>query len=166
MLRHWREIAENKISRAIRATGKFRPLAANELLRSDIDIEDLAGLMAMEEFFGCPVECRPFVERVPDGWMRFSGAVVRGDDLIGIEIERVHKKGIRYFQVEHLLDTLSKTKFRRFYKCVVHFVLISEQAPEVDKEAVAKVKEIIKNSPVEAYVRSLRLNTLRAKYNL
>jgi hypothetical protein len=164
VLRCWKEAAEDAASRAIRAGSRYRPVAANEV-RQELTIGELAAIKALSDEFGCHIETEVHVS-AGDGWLRLDGAVVRGEDLIAIDIHEDHGKGIAYFQIEHLLDLCAKLPFPRFQKCALYLAIVSD-GPEVSDVAIrTRLETIVATTPLETHVRFYRLNTLRAKYGL
>jgi hypothetical protein len=94
ILRGWKETAENAASKAIRAGSRYRPITANEV-RQELTIGELAAIKALSDEFGCHIETEVHVP-TGDGWLRLHGAVVRGEDLIAIDI-RESRQGHRLF---------------------------------------------------------------------
>jgi hypothetical protein len=164
LLREWRELAETAAAHAMAAGTKYRPLAATEVLQ-ELTIGQLAAVRALEEEFGCHVETDLHVP-AGDGWLRLDAAVVRGEDLVAIDIREHHGKGIAYFQVEYLLELYGKLTFPRFQGCVGYFVVVSDGPVEADPELEARLRQLLAASSVETHIRMYRLNVLRAKYGL
>jgi len=124
LLRGWKETAEDAASKAIRAGSRYRPIAANEV-RQELTIGELAAIKALSDEFGCHIETEVHLA-AGEGWLRLHGAVVRGEDLIAIDIHENHGKGIAYFQIEHLLDLCGKLSFQRFQRCAVYLAIVSD----------------------------------------
>lgn len=164
LLREWREQAESAAARDLAAGTKYRPIAASEV-RQELSVGQLATLKALEEEFGCHVETELHVP-AGDGWLRLDAAVVRGEDLVAIDIREHHGKGIPYFQVEYLLELCGKLKFQRFQKCVVYIVVVSDGPVAADTDVESRLRQLIEDSSIEAYIRIFRLNMLRAKYGI
>jgi hypothetical protein len=164
VLRGWKGIAEDAAAKAIRAGSRFRPIAANEV-RQEFTIGELAAIKALSDEFGCHIETEVHVP-AGDGWVRLHGAVVRGEDLIAIDIRENHGKGIAYFQIEYLLDLCGKLSFERFQRCAVYLAVVSD-GPEASDEAIrTRLETMSATAPVETHIRLYRLNALRAKYGL
>jgi len=126
---------------------------------------EIAAFKELEKEFGCHVEKEVQVP-AGQGWLRFQGAVVRGEDLVGIDIREHHGRGIAYFQIEHLLDLCAKLKFPRFQKCVVYLVVVSDGPVDADSAVKTKLEHLLSASGVEGYVRMFRSNELRARFSL
>lgn len=164
VLRGWKQAAEDAASKAIRAGSRYRPIAANEV-RQELTIGELAAIKALSDEFGCHIETEVHVP-AGDGWLRLHGAVVRGEDLIAIDIHENHGKGIAYFQIEHLLDLCGKLSFPRFQRCAVYLAIVSD-GPEASDEAIrTRLEAMAATTPVETHIRLYRLNALRVKYGL
>jgi hypothetical protein len=164
VLREWKQRAEDSAAQALRAGSRYRPIAAAEV-RSELSVAEIVAFKELEEEFGCHVETEVLVASV-EGWIRFQGAVVRGEDLIGIDVREHHGRGIAYFQIEYLLDLCTELKFPRFQKCVVYLVMVSDGPTDADLVVKAKLQALLSGSRVEGYVRMFRLNELRAKFGL
>lgn len=164
LLRGWRERAENAAAQAISAGSKYRPIAANEV-RQELTVGELAAVKALSEEFCCHIELETYVP-AGEGWLRLDGAVVRGEDLIAIEIRENHGRGIPYFQIEHLLGLCATLKFPRFQRCIVYVAVVSDAPTESDEEVRAQLDAMQAAAAVEVHVRMYRLNSLRAKYGL
>ncbi len=162
VLCRWKEKAEEEAARALCAGTRYRPIAANEVLQ-ELTIGEMAAIKALSEEFGCHVETEVHVP-AGEGWLRLQGAVVRGEDLIGIEIRENHGRGIPYFQIEHLLQLCAKLSFPRFQRIIIYIAVVSDAPPELDQEVRTKLETLVAESAVEVHVRMYRLNTLRAAY--
>jgi hypothetical protein len=166
LLKEWKQRAENRASVAIGRGSQYRPIAPNEVIQ-ELSVGELVIVEALKEEFGCHVEINA---RVPTGggggWLRLDAAVVRGEELIAVQMYEVRGSAIPYYQVEYLSQLCSELKFDRFKKAVLYVALVSNQADEIDEEVKARLKEIEAKSPCEFHLRMYRLNTLRAKYGL
>lgn len=164
ILRDWKQRAERSAAIELAAGTEFRAIAPSEL-RQELTIGELAAIRALSEEFGC--EVTPNVS-IPagDGWINLHAAVVRGEDLVAIEIREHKGRGIPYFQIEHLIELGSKLKFHRFHKFVLYIAVISDASPELDEPVRQRLEHIASTAPCEVHIRMYRLNTLRAKYNL
>lgn len=164
LLREWKQRGECAAAMALSAYSLYRPIAANEV-RQELSVGELTAVKALEEEFGCHVETEIHVP-AGAGWLHLQGAVVRGEDLIAIDIREHHGNGIAYFQIEYLLDLCATLEFRRFQKCVVYIVVVSDGPPEADEAVRGRLEQLLAASSLESYVRMYRLNTLRAKFDL
>ena len=164
VLREWREWAEGTAALAITAGTMYRPIAATEVLQ-ELSLEQLVAVRALQDEFGCHVETELHVP-AGEGWLRLDAAVVRGEQLVAIDIREHHGKGIAYFQVEYLLELCGKLIFPRFQGCVVYLVVVSDGPVEADADIEARLRQIAEACAVEVHIRMYRLNTLRAKYGL
>lgn len=164
LLKEWKQRAEDLAARDISAGSRYRPLAATEI-RQELSVAELVVIRALEDEFGCHVETEVLVP-AGDGWLRLQGAVVRGEDLVAVDIRENHGRGIPYFQIEHLLNLCATLHFSRFRGCVVYIAVVSDGPPEADPVIRERLEEIIKSSALECYIRMYRLNALRARYGL
>lgn len=164
ILREWRALAEARASRAIAASNVFRSIAATEI-RQEMSVGELVAIKELEEEFGCHLETNIYVP-AGDGWIRLDGAVVRGEDLIAVEVREVIGSGIAYFQIEALLELCAAVKFDRFPRCALYVVVISNAPTEVDADVAARLRQLTDASTVETHIRLYRLNTLRAKFGI
>ncbi len=164
LLRDWKQRAERSAAIELAAGTEFRAIAPSEL-RQELTIGELAVLRALSEEFGC--EVTPDVS-VPagDGWINLHAAVVRGEDLVAIEIRENKGYGVPYFQIEYLIELSTKLKFHRFHKFVLFVAVISDAAPEQDEPVRQRLEQMASTAACETHIRMYRLNTLRAKYNL
>ena len=100
----WKILAERAASIDIGAGSEFRPIAAGEV-RQELTIGELAVVKELSHEFGCHVETDVHVP-ADNGWLSVHAAVVRGEDLVAIEIKvQHHGHGIPYFQIEHLIES-------------------------------------------------------------
>jgi len=164
ILRDWKQRAGRSASIELAAGTEFRAIAPSEL-RQELTIGELAAIRALSEEFGC--EVTPNVS-VPagDGWINLHAAVVRGEDLVAIEIREHKGHGVPYFQIDYLIELGNKLKFHRFHKFVLYIAVISHAALELDEPVRQRLEQIANAAPCEVHIRMYRLNTLRAKYNL
>jgi hypothetical protein len=164
VLHSWKDTAEAAASKAICAGSGYRPITANEV-RQELTIAELAAIRALSDEFGCHIETEVQVP-AGDGWLRLQGAVIRGEDLIAIDIRENHGKGIAYFQIEYLLDLCAKLSFQRFQRCVVYLAVVSD-GPEASDDAIRmRLEGLAATTSVETHIRVYRLNVLRAKYGV
>lgn len=149
---------------ALAAGSMYRPLAASEVLQ-ELSIAELAAIRALEDEFGCHVETDVHVP-AGNGWIHFHGAVVRGEDLVAIDIREHHGRGIAYFQIEYLIELCKTLTFDRFRKCVLFVAVVSDGPVEADDEVRMRLENIVVSTEVETYIRMYRLNSLRARYEI
>jgi hypothetical protein len=164
VLREWRQRAEDLAARAIGAGSRFRSIAANEV-RQEQSLGTLAAIKALEEEFGCHVEADVHVP-AGQGWVWFDGAVVRGEDLIAIDIRENHGQGVAYFQIEYMIELCRTLKFDRFQNCVFFLVVVSDGPTDADTGVEQRVRALADRAGIETYVRMFRLNELRARFNM
>jgi hypothetical protein len=164
LLRQWRDWAEGFAAKAIAAGSEFRAISANEV-RQELTVAEVVVIKYLEEEFGCHVETNLRVQ-TNEGWLQLDGAVVRGEDLIAVDIRENHGRGIAYFQVEYLLELCTKLKFPRFQKCAVYLVVISDGPKVSDLEVEDQLNPSVTRFPVETHIRMLRLNEQRAKFGI
>jgi hypothetical protein len=164
VLRGWKDTAEDAASKAIRAGSRYRPIAANEV-RQELTIGEIAAIRALSDEFGCHIETEVHVP-AGEGWLRLDGAVVRGEDLVAIDIHENHGKGIAYFQIEYFLDLCATLSFQRFQRCVVYVAVVSDGPEDSDHAIRTWLEAMVAATSVEMHIRVYRLNALRAKYGL
>jgi hypothetical protein len=163
-LYEWKHRAENAAATELAAGTTFRPIAASEV-RRELTLGELAAVRALADEFGCDVVTNLSIP-AGDGWLNLHAAVVRGDDLVAIEIRENKGNEVPYFQIEHLIQLGSTLKFPRFHKFVLYVAVVSEVSSELDEPVKEKLEQMARTAPCEVHIRVYRLNTLRAKYNL
>jgi len=163
-LQDWKQQAENAAATELAAGSTFRSIAPGEL-RQELTVGELAAVRALAEEFGCDVMTDVSIP-TGEGWLNLNAAVVRGEDLVAIEIRENKGNQVPYFQIEYLIELGSKLKFPRFQKFVLYVAVVSEGSPELDEPVRNRLAKMARNAPFEVYIRMYRLNTLRAKYNL
>lgn len=163
-LREWRRQAEREAAIRLAAGTEFRAIAPSEI-RHELTIGELAVIHALAEEFGCDVT--PNV-RIPtgEGWIHLHAAVVRGEDLVAIEIRENRGYEIPYFQIEYLIELGTTRAFERFQKFVLYVAVVSSASPEQDIVVKEKLERMAESAGCEMHIRMYRLNTLRAKYGL
>lgn len=119
----------------------------------------------LEKEFACRIE-KDIHVRAGNTWIRLSGAVVRGEELIAIDIHENHGDGIAYFQIKYLLEECLKLTFDRFQKCTAHLVVVSDGPEDRDAPVEAKLKKMLAEFSIDGQVRMFRLNKLRAEFSL
>lgn len=164
VLRQWREQAEETASRSLAAGSKYRAIAANEVVQ-ELTVGQFVAVKALEEEFGCRVETNLHIP-AGEGWLHLDAAVVRGEDLIAIDIRENHGTGVAYFQIEYLLELCGELRFPRFQRCVMYFVVVSDGPEDSDVEVESRLQKLVTASTVEAHIRLYRLNRLRAKFGI
>jgi hypothetical protein len=146
-LSEWKRNAEDLALRARSAGSRYRSIAVGEV-RSEISMAELVALKELQTEFGCHIETDVHVA-AGEGWLWLRGAVVRGEDLIAIDIREHHGNGIPYFQIEHLLDLCAKLQFPRFRKCVLYLVVVSDGTPELDGAVETRLHALLTASGLE-----------------
>lgn len=164
VLREWKILAERAASIDIGAGSEFRPIAAGEV-RQELTIGELAVVKELSQEFGCHVETDVHVP-AGNGWLSVHAAVVRGEDLVAIEIREHHGHGIPYFQIEHLIELGTTLKFERFSRFALYVVVVSDGPEETDHAVRERLESIARAASCEVNVRLYRLNALRAKHGL
>ena len=133
--------------------------------RQWLSIGERAALRALEDEFGCDV--RPDIKiAAGDGWLNLHAAVIRGEDLVAIEIHENKGNGIRFFMIDHLIQLGSQLKLERFHKFVLYIVVVSTADLQSDDHVRAELQKRAKEASYEVCVRMWRLNDLRFKYKL
>ena len=163
-LKDWKQRAENAARIELRAGSSYRALAETEICR-ELSEGEVAVLKELQDEFGCQIELSP---RIPagGGWVRFWGAVVRNEDLIGIDTFEYQGGGFPFFQVQHLIEICSTFRFDRFHKATLYVAVVSNAAPDLDRPIEAKLTELAEKADCEVLIRMYRLNQLRAKHAL
>jgi|GEM_PF-6383090 len=160
----WKQQAENAAATELAAGSMFRPIAPGEL-RQELTLGELSAVRALADEFGCDVMTDVSIP-TGEGWLNLHAAVVRGEDLVAIEIRENKGNQVPYFQIEYLIELGSKLKFPRFQKFVLYLAVVSDVSPELDEPVRIRLEKIAQDAPFEVYIRIYRLNALRAKYNL
>lgn len=151
--------AENGAARTI-----FRSITIGEL-RQELTIGETAAVHALADEFGCDVVTDVSIP-TDNGWLNLHAAVVRGEDLVAIEIRENKGNQVPYFQIEHLIELGNTLKFPRFHKFVLYVAVVSEVDPALDEPVRERLEQIASTALCEVHIRMYRLNTLRAKYSL
>lgn len=160
-----RGIEEAAASSDSLATQQYRPLTREEVRLNVSLAEDLA-LRALEQELGCSIS-REVAVPAGDGWLNLDGAVAIGDELVAIEVKHFQGRGLAIFQIEHLLDLLSKLKFKTFRKTSLVLAIVSDAPEEADREIEHKVTEALKKFPVvPVRLRLFRLSELKNRFGL
>ncbi len=160
----WKRRAENAAAAELTAGTKFRPIATSEL-RQELTIGELAAVRALSEEFGWDVATNVNIP-ASDGWLNLHAAVVRGEDLVAIEIREYNGRNLPYFQIDHPIKLGNTLKFHRFHKFVLYVAVVSNAPPELDERVRARLSQLASTAPCEVNLRMYRLNKLRAKYDL
>jgi hypothetical protein len=142
----------------------YRRIEDSEM-RDGLTIGERVALRALRDEFGCEVRTDVRIA-AGDGWINYHAAVVRGEDLIAIEIHEYKGGGFAYFQIEHLIQLATTLKIERFQRVVLYVVVISAVDQKLDDAVSARLHEIARNATCEVKIRMLRINPLRAKYSL
>jgi len=164
-IRDWKLKAENLAASEIAAGGEFRSISPNEL-RQELTIGEMAAIRALSDEFKCGIETNVSVS-AGSGWLNLHAAVVRGEDLVAIEIHEIDDEhGVAYYQIEYLIELGSSLKFERFQSFVLYIVVVSTASPDVDAKVNERIEKLVKSANCEVHFRFYRLNSLRAKYTL
>jgi hypothetical protein len=165
LLRDWKQRAEHAAQLCVGAGTGYRPIAANEL-RQQLTVGELAAIKSLEEEFGCRIEVGVSVPHRSGGWLNLQGAVVRGEDLVAIDIHEFTGKGIAYFQIDHLVKLGQELRFERFKNFVLYEAIVSSAEPDQDAEVERRLENIKATAGFEMHLRMLRLNPLRARFGM
>jgi len=163
-LREWKQQAENVAATELTAGTAYRPITASEV-RQELTVGELVAVRALNEEFGCDIAMNVSVP-AGDGWLNLDAAVVRGEELVAIEIYENKGNEVPYFQIEYLIELGSTLKFHRFHKFVLYVAVVSDVPPELDEPVRAKLEHLARTVSCEVHIRMYRLNTLRAKYGV
>jgi hypothetical protein len=164
MLRDWKQRAENQALIRTKARTNYREIAQSEL-RTSLTPGEAGVLHALSDEFGCKVRTNTQVP-FDQGCLNLHAAVVRGEDLVAIEIHEYKGGGFPDFAIEYLINTGAKLKFPRFRGFVLYVVVVSEADQGLDETIRERLNKLASNAPCEVYVRMFRTRELLAKYNL
>ena len=95
-----------------------------------------------------------------------DAAVIRGEDIVAIEVREYKAGGFPYFQIEHLAQVGSQMKLDRFQKFVLLVAVISEVDRQLDEAVRATLQNLADNAGCEVQIRMYRLRPLRAQYSM
>lgn len=165
VLRDWKKRAEQAAARDLAVSSEFRPIAATEV-RQELSLGELLAVKALGEEFGCHVETGVGVPTKDGGWLNLHGAVVRGEDLVAIDIRESEGRGFAYFPIEYLTELGRKLVFERFQRFILYVVVVSTASEANDIEVRTRLDEIADRAGFEVQIRIYRLNALRAKYGM
>ncbi len=164
VLRDWKVRAERAAGVELGSGTVFRPIAASEV-RQELSVAELLAVRELAEEFGCLVETNVHVP-AGNGWLSLHAAVVRGEDLIAIEIREYHGEGFPVFQIEYLIELGTTLKFERFGRFVLYIAVVSDASNEADATIRERLETLARGAACEIQVRMYRLNSLRAKHSL
>jgi hypothetical protein len=164
VLREWRRRAENLASVAIGAGSQYRRIAPTEV-RQELSLATIVAIRALEHEFGCHIEVNVQVP-AQGGWVWFDGAVVRGEDLVAIDVRENHGSGIAYFQVERIIELCETLQFDRFQRCVLFTAVVSDGPLDADALVEQRLTALKDATSIEMHVRVYRLNQLRGRFNI
>jgi hypothetical protein len=143
---------------------QYRSLSREEVKLKVSVAEDMA-LRALEQELSCSISREVAVE-AGDGWLNLDGAVVRGDELLAIEIKHFQGRGLAIFQIEHLLELLTKLPFKRFRRASLLLAIVSDAGDEADREIEQKLRSVISRFGVPVRIRFFRLAELKDRFGL
>jgi hypothetical protein len=164
MLRDWKRRAENRALLRTRTRSEYRAIAPTEL-HTHLTPGERALLLELGEEFGCEVKWNTQVP-YEGGWVNLHAAVVRGEDLIAIEIREYHGGGFPFGAEQYLIEVGPQLKFPRFRKFVVYVAVVSDATAEQDAYVREGLTKMAGNAPCEVYIRMYRLKELLAKHDL
>jgi hypothetical protein len=84
LLQEWKRLGEAAAARNLGTPGGYRTIAPSEL-KEELSVGELSAFRELESVFGCEVVPNASV-RAGEGWLNLDGAVVRGEDVVGILI--------------------------------------------------------------------------------
>jgi hypothetical protein len=160
----WKQQAENAARIGMAAGSKYRPIKDNEQ-KQFLSVGEMVALRALQEEFGCEIKTNVKV-LAGEGWLNLDAAVVRGEDLVAIEIYENKGNGIPFFQVEVMIGFGTKLKLHRFRRFVLYVAVVSDGPEEEDPAVLAQLEKMAASASCEVYIRPYRLNPLRAKYSM
>lgn len=159
-----KQLEETGAQAGVSPDEQFRPLSREEVRLNVSLAEDLA-IRALEQELGVSVS-REVAVRAGDGWINLDGAVARGDELVAIEVKHVTGGRLAIFQIEHLLDLLSKLPFERFRRVSLMILIVSEDSEEEDQRLEQQLLQAIEPFEVPAQLRFLKLGNLKDQFGL
>lgn len=164
LLREWKALAEERAAADLRKPSVYRQIAVGEFL-DELSLGERLVVRELEAEFGCKLQLDARV-RGADGWIRFDGLAVRGEQLVAVEVQESSARGFALWRVEHLLKFLQNVHFFRFESIVLFIAVLSTASLEKDQEVAADLNRVIKSAPFETRLRMYRLHELRAKYEV
>ncbi len=165
LLRDWKQQAENRARLRTKGKSKFRAIAPSEL-HTRLTPGEKALLRALVEEFGCEVKLHAQVPHEQGGWLNLHAAVVRGEDLIAIEIWEYKGGGFPYISINQWIEIGPKLKYPRFRRFVLYVAVVSDAEQESHDAVHEQLNKIASAAPCEVYIRMYREKELLAKYNL
>jgi hypothetical protein len=122
-------------------------------------------LYALEDEFGCEVRTNVRVS-AGSGWINLHAAVVRDEDVVGIEVYEYKGGGFPYSHVQHIAEVGSSMKFDRFDKFILYVAVVSDVDKKLDTAVEVELNKLATVAPCKMVVRMYRLKELRTKYSL
>ena len=162
LLREWKALAEARAGANLRRPSSYRRMAAGEFL-DELSVGERLVVKELETEFGCELELNARV-RGGDGWIHFDALAVRGEELVGVELQECSDRGFALWRVEHLVRFVENVHFERFQSMILFIAVLSTASPEKDREVKSDLNRILEAAPFETYLRMYRLHRLRAKY--
>ena len=158
VLKDWRAQAENTAGIRMKRGSAYRRIKPGEVFQ-ELRIGEVLLLRELAEEFGCEVEPYVWIATTSGNRITFNGAVVRGEDLIGIDMFEVRANGgFPFFRVEHLIELLINYKFERFKTVVLILAIVSDAFPaELDELIRTKLSSLADAAPFEVRLRMYRL---------
>jgi hypothetical protein len=164
-LREWKRLGEAAAARSIGTAGQYRAISPTEM-RQELSVGELCALRELGEVFGCDVIPDVSV-RAGDGWLNLDGAVVRGEELVGIILwETDDDHGVPYFQIDYVIELGCTLTFERFRGFVLYVAVVANGDPDADAEVAGRLEFMAASTKVEMHHFVWRLNTLRARHSL
>jgi hypothetical protein len=164
LLRDWKQKAEKRARYQTKARTEYRAIAPSEL-HTSLTPGEIGVVRALEEEFGCHLELNAQVP-YEQGRLNLHAAVVRGEDLIAIEIREYKGGGFPFFSIQHWINTGPQVKLLRFRRFVLYVAVVSDADEASDALILAGLNRLASDAPCEVYIRMYRLKALLAKYNL
>lgn len=143
---------------------KLYPLSQDEI-RLKVSIAEDLTIRALEQDLGCSISREVGVE-VEKGWMNFDGAVKKNNELIAIDVRHYHGKGFPLFQIEYLLESLTKTKFKHFQFVSLIIAIVSENSLNDDQKLTTTLNELISKYNIQTKIMLYKLTDLQEKFGI
>ncbi|MDR3639163.1 MAG: hypothetical protein P4L84_35485 [Isosphaeraceae bacterium] len=152
------------LNKVISPKSKYRIIEDSEQ-RLGLSEGQRALIRALSEEFGCEVKLNVRVA-CGERWFNLDAAVVRGEDLIAIQLYECRSGGIPLFQIEGLLDIAKEAKLDEFQKFVLFVAVVSNADQKVDEDVLAELRKLKTSAPIEFDFRWYRRSELRRKYRM
>lgn len=146
------------------ATTGLRPLTRDEVRLNVTLAEDLA-MRALEQELGCSIS-REVGVFAGSGWLNLDGAVARGNELVAVEIKHFRGGKFALFQIEHLLELLTKLPLRHFRTSSLVLAIVSEATEDDDRDLEGRLATLSSSYRIPVRVRLFRFSELKNRFGV